>query len=205
MKICQRLFVFTDVRVYRIACDCHHPGESHTRICLYHRRLEDDKSQKADDMFLEYILAKNEKLPGYIAWKCLLNTKQTPLLSQKRLFLSQSFLDSMSNVGAGSFESPPQYCVWADLGVPWYVSIFYGITNKPLSTKLIPGVSFCCMDCCQILRRKTIGLKTFKTPEPDFYQKARENSIRSMTDASYDYMRGNDFWEVSKCILLQEI
>lgn len=46
---------------------------------------------------------------------------------------------------------------------------------------------------------------TFKTSEPDFYQKARENSIRSMTDASYDYMRGNDFWEVSKCILLQEI
>lgn len=69
----------------------------------------------------------------------------------------------------------------------------------------IPGVSFCCMDCCQILRRKTTGLKTFKTPEPDFYQKARENSIRFMTDASYDYMRGNDFWEVSKCILLQEI
>ena len=61
MKICQRLFVFTDVRVYRIACDCHHPGESHTRICLYRRRLEDDKSEKADDMFLEYISAKNGK------------------------------------------------------------------------------------------------------------------------------------------------
>ena len=44
-----------------IACDCHHPGGSHTRICLYHRRLEDDKSGKADDTFLEYILAKNGK------------------------------------------------------------------------------------------------------------------------------------------------
>lgn len=41
---------------------------------------------------LDIFRQKMEKVPGYIAWKCLLNTKQTPLLSQKRLFLSQSFL-----------------------------------------------------------------------------------------------------------------
>ena len=36
---------------------------------------------------------------------------------------------------------------------------------------------------------------TFKKSESGFYQKLRENLIQSMSDDSFGYMRGNDFWE----------